>query len=161
MALPYPPDGRPLSLMAGVAVMRATEATGLKWPNDVLFDGRKVGGILVEGNNETTAIGLGLNLWWPDPVEGARGLFAADPGTEAHVEIGALWGAELMDLIETDGWPSDEYRRACRTIGLEVTWEPKGSGKAVGVAEDGALVVETRKGTEHLHSGAVRHIRSS
>jgi BirA family biotin operon repressor/biotin-[acetyl-CoA-carboxylase] ligase len=146
--------------MAGVAATRATEGTVLKWPNDVLLDGAKVGGILVERNESTTVIGLGLNLWWPDPPDGAGALFGADPGESARNEIGALWGAELMELLDGEGWPRDAYREVCATLGRQITWEPDGEGKARDVAEDGALLVETGSGSEKLYSGGVHHIRA-
>ncbi|HUG08081.1 MAG TPA: biotin--[acetyl-CoA-carboxylase] ligase [Acidimicrobiia bacterium] len=152
-------EERPLSLMAGVAAARATEGTALKWPNDVVVDHAKVGGILVERTGDTTVVGLGLNLWWPSPPDGMDALFPEDPGEEAHAEIGALWGAELMEAIDGKGWQIDEYRRACATIGRDITWEPDGAGRAVDVADDGALVVETSTGRETLYSGAVSHVR--
>lgn len=154
-----PEDRRPVSLMAGVAAVRTVESATLKWPNDVLVDGAKVGGILVERSDGVTVVGLGLNLWWPDAPEDAAAIFEDDPGGEAHAEIGALWGAELMEVLDSEGWPRSAYRDSCETIGRQITWEPEGSGRAVDVAEDGALVVETPGGQETLHSGAVRHIR--
>ncbi len=156
---PNADDNRPLSLMAGVAAVRAIPETRLKWPNDVLKDHLKAGGILVEMSEGVAVVGLGLNLWWPNPPEGAGALFDDDPGQEKHAEIGALWGAELMRLVDGDGWPAGEYRDACETLGRDITWEPEGSGTAVEVAEDGSLVVHTATGEERLHSGAVHHIR--
>jgi BirA family biotin operon repressor/biotin-[acetyl-CoA-carboxylase] ligase len=54
-----------LSLAAGVA---SAEACGpgvrLKWPNDLLLDGRKVGGILVESTPAKAICGIGINLTW-------------------------------------------------------------------------------------------------
>jgi BirA family biotin operon repressor/biotin-[acetyl-CoA-carboxylase] ligase len=155
-------EDRPLSLMAGVAAVRATHRTRLKWPNDVLLgDGSKVGGILVERSGDVTVVGLGLNLWWPAPPDGVSALFELDPGEDRYAEIGGLWGAELMELIDGSGWPADAYREVCMTIGRDITWEPHGAGKAVDVADDGALVVDSRDGeTMALHSGAVLHVRA-
>lgn len=65
-----------------------------------------------------------------------------------------------MELIATDGWPIEEYRAVCSTIGEHIVWEPAGTGMAVGIGDDGALLVETQDGVEALHSGAVRHVRS-
>ncbi len=155
-------DERPFSLMAGLAAVRATSGTSLKWPNDVMFGEEKVGGILVERSASLAVIGLGLNLWWEaTPPEGAGALFADDPGGDVYREIGALWGAELMELIDDEGWPLDSYREACTTLGRSITWEPEGIGKAVDVATDGALMVETPSGRETLYSGAIRHVRES
>lgn len=152
-------DDRPFSLMAGLAALAATDGTELKWPNDVLRAGVKVGGILVERNEETAVVGLGLNLWWPDAPEGSGALYEVDPGEERHAEIGSLWGAELMELVESDGWPVADYRSSCVTLGKEITWEPGGRGRAIDVADDGALVVDTDSGVEKIYSGAIRHIR--
>ena len=67
-----------LSLAIGVAVARVLKSIGLKqiglkWPNDVLVDGKKIAGILIEtsqiGNKTTTAIiGIGLNFKLPDEL---------------------------------------------------------------------------------------------
>lgn len=153
-------DQRPFSLMAGVAAVRANDQTSLKWPNDVIAGALKVGGILVERSGEVVVVGLGLNLWWPDAPAGAGDLFDEDPGPEKHAEIGGLWGAELMRMIEADGWPLDEYRSNCVTVGRQISWDPGGSGRAVDVARDGGLVVETTDGeTTTLYSGRVSHVR--
>lgn len=152
-------EARPLSLMAGVAAVRATSGTSLKWPNDVLVDGAKVGGILVERSEDVTVIGLGLNLWWAVAPQAMGALFTDDPGEEAHAQIGALWGAELMEAIDRTDWAVEEYRAACVTLGRDITWEPEGSGRAVDVGSDGGLLVETSQGIESLYSGAVFHVR--
>jgi BirA family biotin operon repressor/biotin-[acetyl-CoA-carboxylase] ligase len=154
-------DDRPFSLMAGLAAVRATSGTSLKWPNDVLSGADKVGGILVERSDDLAVIGLGLNLWWDHtPPEDMGALFDDDPGADAHVEIGALWGAELMEMIDGDGWPIDRYRETCSTLGRQISWDPDGSGEAIDIAEDGALIVETASGRENLYSGAVKHVRA-
>ena len=155
-----PGDNRPFSLMAGLAIARVASQVELKWPNDVLKGDLKVGGILVEGSDDVVVIGLGLNLWWPDPPEGAAGLLDEDPGEGLFGEVGGLWGAELMGLVDGRGWPLDEYRARSVTVGRDITWEPSGSGRAVDVANDGGLVVEADGVTETIYSGAVRHISS-
>lgn len=152
-------DRRPFSLVAGVAASRVVGGSSLKWPNDVLIGKTKVGGILVEQSAGVTVIGLGLNLWWQDPPEGSGAVFGEAPGESAHLELAGLWGAELMDLLVGESWARDEYLQACATIGRNVTWQPNGAGRAVGVGEDGALVVETDAGVETIHSGAVHHLR--
>jgi BirA family biotin operon repressor/biotin-[acetyl-CoA-carboxylase] ligase len=152
-------DKRPISLMAGVAATRAVDGCFLKWPNDVLNDRGKVGGILVERSAGLTVVGLGLNLFWADPTPGSASVFESDPGESAHVAIAALWGAELMEILTRDGWPRDAYLAACTTLGRSVTWEPDGAGLAIDVADDGGLVVESRAGVETLYSGAIKHIR--
>ena len=156
-----PDDHRPFSLMAGISVVRTLPEVRLKWPNDVLKGEAKTGGILVERADGDVVVGFGLNLWWPSPPEGMVGLREQDPGPEVHRELGAMWGAELMRLLDGEGWPIHEYKEACATLGQKITWEAEGAGTAVDVSEDGGLVVELSDGgREVLYSGAVRHVRS-
>lgn len=154
-------EDRPLSLMAGLAAVRATSNTTLKWPNDVMVGEAKVGGLLVERSEDTTTVGLGLNLWWRDAPDGMGALHVEDPGPEAHAEIGALWGAEFMEMLEDTDWPIEAYRAVCDTLGGDITWEPDGAGRAVDIALDGALIVETPSGRQPIYSAAIRHVRSS
>ncbi len=69
-----------LSLVAGLAVVEALQAmgveqVGLKWPNDLVANGRKLGGLLVQGRAEGSAsaavIGLGLNVRMPTDAAAA------------------------------------------------------------------------------------------
>jgi BirA family biotin operon repressor/biotin-[acetyl-CoA-carboxylase] ligase len=155
-------DMRPFSLMAAVAALRAISGVRLKWPNDVMIGEGKIGGILVERSDDELVIGLGLNLWWPSAPAGTAALYEQDPGADHHSEVGALWGAELMRLIDNPGWPIDEYRSGCQTLGRRITWEPDGSGTAFDITEDGGLVVELDGGGETtLRSGTVRHVRGA
>ncbi|MCZ6662615.1 MAG: biotin--[acetyl-CoA-carboxylase] ligase [Actinobacteria bacterium] len=154
-----PDESRPLSLVAGVAAARTKSAFGLKWPNDLMIDDSKVGGILVERADAVVVIGMGLNLWWPDAPDGYGALSSDDPGAKVHAEIAGLWAAELMLLVEGEGWPVDEYRDRCVTIGRSISWEPDGSGLAVDVNVAGELLVEADGDIRAIRSGAVSHIR--
>jgi BirA family biotin operon repressor/biotin-[acetyl-CoA-carboxylase] ligase len=151
-------DSRPFSSMAGVAAGRSIEGSTLKWPNDIMLGELKVGGILVERSSEVV-VGLGLNLWWPEPPPGVGSMRDDDPGPELHKTIGGLWVAEMMALVEEGGWPRDEYRSRCVTLGREITWEPAGRGRAVDVGDEGELVVEVEGRRETITSGAIRHVR--
>jgi BirA family transcriptional regulator, biotin operon repressor / biotin---[acetyl-CoA-carboxylase] ligase len=149
-----------LPLLAGVAAARTVEC-GLKWPNDLLVEGRKVGGILVESADGVAVVGLGLNLWWPDAPAGMAAIHQADPGPDLASELGERWAQTLLDLVR-DGpaaWPRAEYLAACVTVGCDITWQPAGSGHAVDIAPGGGLVVTTPTGPTTLHAGEVRHVR--
>lgn len=154
-----PEEPRPLSLMAGVVAAGLGFAVGLKWPNDVMVGDSKAGGILVERSGDIAVIGLGLNLWWPGAPEGMCGLFADDPGGGRLAELGALWGAGMMRLLDDRGWPRERYKALCSTLGREVTWEPDGEGKAVDVDRQGALRVERAGKLVTVRSGEIRHLR--
>ncbi len=99
-----------LSLAVGVAVVRALAKVGageaaLKWPNDILQDGRKLGGILVEllpGAPHAAVIGIGINLHLPPGMPGdvraaSAALCAAGESTDENDLYAALLLARLLD----------------------------------------------------------------
>lgn len=153
-------------LVAGVAAHDAVQHelgvdTQLKWPNDILLDGVKAGGVLSELKSGVLVIGCGLNLWWPDPPPGATALLDHDPGAAISVEIAHAWAARLLALVR--GLPASfdrlRYTELCATIGTDITWEPGGSGRAIGIDSDGALVVTASDGSVVLRSDEVSHVR--
>lgn len=166
-SLAFPVDrfavGDTFSLAVGLAVRSALAgvadiAVELKWPNDLEANGRKVGGILVERDEQRVVVGCGLNLWWPDAPPGTAGLLGEVPDPEVGVSISEAWAT---DIVQSDGrWHRDRYIAACSTLDAEITWEPGGRGIATTVDESGGLVVETADGTTTLRSGAVRTVRS-
>lgn len=154
---------RPLSLMAGLAAVRAIEPYAparLKWPNDLMLRGDKVGGILVEIAAGVAVVGLGLNLHWPDRPHGTAHLFDVAPPDGLSFEVAALWAAELNRYWDGAGWDRERYIELCETVGRSVVWDG-GEGRAVDVDSSGALVVETDEGVVRLVSGSVRHVRSA
>ncbi len=166
LAVGFVPPGPPatLPLTVGLAVREALADlvrvdAGLAWPNDLVTGDGKVGGILVEVHGAVAICGCGVNLWWPDPPGGAAGILPVDPGPEAAAALAASWAGRLLGRLDDPGWGRDEYREACVNVGRDVTWEPAGEGRAVDVASDGGLVVETATGPVTLHSGAVRAVR--
>jgi BirA family transcriptional regulator, biotin operon repressor / biotin---[acetyl-CoA-carboxylase] ligase len=172
---PWPEEAWPrLTLVAGLAACRALgEAVRLEWPNDLVAGGAKVGGLLTEVADGVVAVGLGANLYWPEPtVEGAGGLWAEDPGPEAAPRLAAAWAEDLLARVAAGPgrWGRDEYTALCATLGREVTWVPTGReamgetagrGRAVALAESGGLVVETAGGRRVLHAGEVHTVRST
>lgn len=151
-----------LSLVAGLAA-RAALGSNLdcKWPNDLLLGGDKVAGLLAEAVGEVVVIGLGANLWWPDPPDGFGSLFDEDPGPSLGADLAARWCGDLLDRIAAgpEAWGHDEYRTVCTTIGRSIRWNPNGYGVAVDVDDCGRLVVETPAGRAVLASGEVSEVR--
>jgi BirA family transcriptional regulator, biotin operon repressor / biotin---[acetyl-CoA-carboxylase] ligase len=155
-----PADLPLIPVLAGLAAARVL-GCGLKWPNDVFVDDRKVGGILVEASDGVVVVGFGLNLWWPSPPVGVGAVHNDDPGPDRRFEVAEAWTRELLELIEAGprSWPRHEYREVSITIGRDITWSPDGAGRAVDIAADGGLVVVTPHGPTTLHASAVRHVR--
>jgi BirA family biotin operon repressor/biotin-[acetyl-CoA-carboxylase] ligase len=152
-------------LAAAVAVCHAfPEANGIKWPNDVWVDGRKVAGILIEGRPQDgwAVLGVGLNVAtepgeFPEDLrDTATSLRAA--GSQVATPEEAL-GVFLPVL---DAWleaPADavlcEWRERDALRGQRITW-PDGEGVAAGVGDDGSLLVQTDDaGVQSLHAGEV------
>lgn len=160
----WPPDRWTLiPLATGVAVARLL-SLNLKWPNDLLgaSSGEKVGGILVEATRDTTTIGIGINLWWPDPPPERAGLLTDDPGPDSHRHYGEIVGEAVWTELAggADRWSYDDYCAACLTLGREITWSDGQRGKAMGIDRvDGSLVVEQSGRRRKLNAGEVSHLR--
>jgi len=168
-----------LTLAVGVALARALAAAGagsvaLKWPNDVLWRGAKLAGILTELQGDAlgptaVVIGVGINVRLSEATRARIGQAAADLETACGVapdrnRLLAEVLIELDRLLEAFGRAGfaalrDEWQRHHAQQGRRVTLTlPDGtrrSGRARGVAEDGALLLETRSGTQRFHSGEV------
>ena len=98
-----------LPLAIGVALAETLGALGqqvhLKWPNDLLKDGDKLAGILIETQSAAqggtwTVIGIGLNLLMPDDMEAQLGRSAASVPWLARMERDALMAALLDGLAD-------------------------------------------------------------
>lgn len=154
-----------LTLFAAVAAARAVRRVtglpaGIKWPNDILVDEKKVCGILVESSAELgrlthAVVGIGLNVAVPEtalPPE-ARAQ-AASLSTLADRPLGRadllvalleeldLWYHRLVEagpgpVLEAAGALSLTLGRPVRVHGAGCDWD----GEATGLADDGALLV--------------------
>ncbi len=146
--------------LAAVAVARRLTQLDaqLKWPNDVVVDDRKLGGVLAERTpGGSVVVGLGLNVGW-SPDEAVRlgdDIHPLDVLVELLVELDQL-PAPSADLAE-------RYRDALCTLGRRVRIELAGGtleGTAVGVADDGRLIVIDECAVTHrIDVGDVVHLR--
>jgi BirA family biotin operon repressor/biotin-[acetyl-CoA-carboxylase] ligase len=128
-----------LSLAVGVA---AAEACGppvrLKWPNDLLFDGRKVGGILVEATPAKAICGIGVNLSWAPPGAAQLDQPREELLTRLIPEVEKWSSAHADDVLA-------RWRELSDTLGRRVRVELPGQ-VVEGIAEDvndrGELLVD-------------------
>jgi BirA family biotin operon repressor/biotin-[acetyl-CoA-carboxylase] ligase len=142
-----------LSLRAGLAVADLAGAGArVKWPNDVLVDGRKVAGVLVEGRLQEgwAVLGIGVNAALdlavlPDDVRERAGTLGLEP-SELPRALGDLLAALERRLAETPEATLAALRGIDALAGRPVRWEG-GSGTGAGIAEDGALLVRDAEGT--------------
>jgi BirA family biotin operon repressor/biotin-[acetyl-CoA-carboxylase] ligase len=165
-----------LPLAVGVALAEAVAAQGvpvqLKWPNDVLKDGAKLAGILIEtrgaaGGGTWAVIGIGLNLLMPDEMEVRIGRPIATAPWLARMDRDALMAALLAALVgamnqfEAAGFTAFRARwdglHAWR--GQPVAIIDAGAavqqGVAVGVDDSGRLLLDTIGGRVAVLAGDV------
>jgi BirA family biotin operon repressor/biotin-[acetyl-CoA-carboxylase] ligase len=152
---------RLLPLVAGVAVAEiAGPQAQLKWPNDVLVEGRKVAGILVEGRPQErwAVVGVGVNV-------ALRQSDFPDELRERAISLGL--GPEAIEptlhslLSALESWleaPAREVLEAVRArdalYGHEVRWADD-HGRADGIDAEGRLIVVTEAGPRTLDAGEV------
>ena len=183
-ALAWPADagdlGAAAPVVVGACLSDALQARGfdarVKWPNDLLVDGRKVGGILVEERGGAVLAGIGLNLASaPDPaaLRRDRAAEAAHLGTFGKVPGAVTVWVDLVKSVQTC------YRQCVAVsgskalsrflegrlawLGRDVRVSEGGShefrARIVGLAEDGGLRLrrdEAGPGQDlTLHSGSI------
>lgn len=162
-----------ITLVAGLAVCKAVGLNAqIKWPNDIVINGKKICGILTEMSAEIDMVnyvvcGIGVNVN-TESFDSDISLRA----TSMYIESGEKYCRnELIARISNEfeyyytrflnnglGAVLDEYKNYCVTLGREVNVIFKKetvSGKAVDVDENGNLVVETDHGIIHVTSGEV------
>jgi BirA family biotin operon repressor/biotin-[acetyl-CoA-carboxylase] ligase len=176
---PGRPSG-PLTLRLGLAVARAAEAVapvtiGLKWPNDLLLEGRKVGGILCETASEGdepafVVAGIGINIrqrtedWSPE----LRGRATSLEDATGSVDVGELAGRVARGWLAVGQAPSprlsdeeiEAYAERDVLRGRVVEVEGERAGRADGIEPTGALRVQTADGLRRIVSGTVRLART-
>lgn len=176
-----PQDLAALGLVIGVCARRALRESGLedvrlKWPNDIVVDGKKLGGILIELRAESAGpasvvIGIGLNV-----ALGARVLEAIAEAGGSAIDLdtaglkqpsrNAVAAALITQMIrgllvfEKEGLQpfAEEWREADALRGRQIdvhTMEGISRGLARGIDLHGALVVETPQGVRRFVSGDV------
>jgi BirA family biotin operon repressor/biotin-[acetyl-CoA-carboxylase] ligase len=168
-----------LGLAVGIAVARAVDDLGLaevrlKWPNDVLYDGRKLAGILIEmraehGGPSTVVIGIGLNVHIPARVRAG----ISQPVVDLHEALGRAPARNRIAarLLEALTQRLADFSRAGFAplaaawahydglAGRRVQLELPGRavvGMARGVDPTGMLLIEQEDRTEAFLSGHVR-----
>ena len=175
-----------LPLVVAIAVSRALARAGLhghgiKWPNDILVQGKKLAGILVElqsaGSGPALAvIGVGINVRMPSPEPGEPAAAINRPWTDlvsqlkagdAGISRNRLVSFLLDELLEAlvaferagfEGF-SDAWRELDLLQGKKIQLEQNGqiqAGTAHGVDKNGGLLLETpQSGTQVFHYGEV------
>lgn len=167
-----------LSLAVGLGVARALTAcgidVGLKWPNDLLWRGRKLGGILIEVRGDSlgpcaAVIGIGLNVRLAEGVKSridqpAADLADAGAGNMARTDllIAALDAlSQVLVDFDREGFVSlraewvRHHAHQDRVVTLAAPDGTRMHGIARGVDEYARLLLETESGVRAIHTGDV------
>jgi BirA family biotin operon repressor/biotin-[acetyl-CoA-carboxylase] ligase len=170
-----------LSLMMAEAIRAALAELGLnprvKWPNDVLVEGKKISGVLAEANKDLSAVvvGFGINVnqsLEELPTSTATSLLVSGASSLDRDQLLAQTITHFkklyLELAAAGGDPSLSGLRskilvASATVGelVEVSFPDGGSaiGEAIDIDEQGRLKVETSNKTLLVSAGDVLHLR--
>ena len=177
--------------LAGVALVDAVAElasrapwrprVGLKWPNDLLLDGRKAAGLLAEasihgGGLAWVALGMGANVnqspedFPPEVAELATSVALATGARVDRAELLGAWGTRFEAGYRQLGADATQpllaaYRDRLETLGRRVRADRVAGGPVVGTAVDlsagGNLVVLTGTGARvEVATADVRHLRA-
>lgn len=148
-------------------------AVALKWPNDLLCGGKKLGGILTEaktrGEDTHAAVGFGINVFENAATDSEAGATAAERESKRSPTIGSVF-LELCREFDRylehpdSGSVVEEWsRRAAHRAGdaIRVSFDPESPEREVegifdGLTEEGFLKLRTEAGERVLTSGEVR-----
>ncbi|VAW12152.1 Biotin operon repressor / Biotin--protein ligase [hydrothermal vent metagenome] len=161
-----PSQAARLTLMSAVALCEALRQetkldVNIKWPNDLLIDGKKIAGILTELSAEMdgirfVVIGVGINVNTPNSL-------LLDTATSVKNETGKSFSrVEIFQSILSSleqwyikvkdgdfGEVIDRWKELSSTLGRDICLQDQGgnvSGLAVDLSDDGALVIKNQKG---------------
>lgn len=165
-----------LPLFASMAVADALEQRygiqcQIKWPNDLLLNGKKIVGILCEGapDGHSIVVGIGINLAQPQEYFDAAGLphgtSLALQGVPVDMDTDPEWLAQYMTdfgfdralyTYEAEGFAPyrERYKALCVNLGRRVTYDG-GAGTAVDVDDEGRLIVRDETGDTRVFTGEV------
>jgi BirA family transcriptional regulator, biotin operon repressor / biotin---[acetyl-CoA-carboxylase] ligase len=156
-----------IGFVAAVAVAATLDAmlpgqAALKWPNDVLLGGAKVAGILTELVEEAVIVGIGVNVAHvpPDMPYQVTSLAAQGCGATAEEVLASLMQHFEQGLAAWTQGGFGPVRAAWLQRGPSLGQAMRageGTGRFAGLAEDGALLLETENGTRRVVAGEVAY----
>lgn len=167
--MPGDPPAPTLALVAAVALDQLVAGyvgearLSIKWPNDLLIDGAKLAGILLERAGDAVVVGFGLNLAsYPEGLErpatslAAAGLDPPDPGVslsdlaESFARWLGRWRSEGLEPIRR------QWLKRAHPVGAALAAGDGLRGLFDGLDEDGALRLRLADGSVHvMHAGDV------
>jgi BirA family biotin operon repressor/biotin-[acetyl-CoA-carboxylase] ligase len=169
------PPPQTLALVAGVAVHRAVQAfaTGpdllLKWPNDLLLNGSKLAGILLERQGDAVVVGIGVNVAVAPEVAGRTTTSLAAQGLPANRDgfaqaLATEW-SQALTRWHLGEWPvlRQDWLSRAHSVGTLVSVKDREQGELTGafagIDEDGVALLRMADGRIHpIHAGDIEMV---
>jgi len=159
-----------IPLLTGLAVAQGinsylnSDLVKIKWPNDLLIDEKKLGGILSEKSETGVVVGVGINIFQTQtelPISDATSLTNVVRNMEIdRSELLSRILDRIGEVLADLGKFKNEYREFCSTIGKSVMVTlPTGQvieDLAIGISTDGALLLKSRE----ITVGDTVHLRN-
>jgi BirA family biotin operon repressor/biotin-[acetyl-CoA-carboxylase] ligase len=156
-----------LTLALGLAAQRAIDdlaqvSVDLRWPNDLMLNDRKVGGILVQAESGAYVAGIGVNVnqtAFPPELEAIATSLRIETGLEHSKET--LMNRIIAESLRFSALPKAEILRRFTAAsswasGKAVIVDDRISGVTAGLDKDGFLLVRTATAIEKILAGGVR-----
>ena len=118
----------------------------LKWPNDIILNNLKVGGILVEKSGNNICIGMGINYFWEKPAIPEAGSLFTKKQEDSLINLHAEeWASKVLSSLAKNNFDLGRYKQKLQTIGKIVEY-PEGRGWAEDINDDGSLKIKSTDG---------------
>jgi len=159
-----------MPVIAGVVVCKALSSItkcdfGIKWPNDILINSKKICGILCDRKKDCTVVGIGINLlqaqdfFSHNKLPDASSVFIEcgkkiSPQDAVKAVCEELFKCYELFLREGKREILEEYRKSCLTLGLSCQ-SGDFEGVAVDILDDGSLLLKNAESELSVNSGEV------
>ena len=147
-----------LPFIVGISIMNVLEkdckGLNLKWPNDIILQGKKLGGILCEDFGDFSIIGIGINFENEPDIDNSTNLISNNISIDKSFFLSSfLYNFDMKSSLTSEEIIENFIEYDC-LIDKEVFWEGS-SGIVKSIALDGSLVVESNDKELNLYSEEV------
>ncbi len=144
-----------LPFITGVSIIQAlpdlASELRLKWPNDIILSGKKLGGILCQDDGNMAVIGIGLNFDNIPPLPNSISLSDSNFKADKTIFLNDFRTFFESNFVISNEDIISKYSSYDCLISNQITWA-SGSGVAKSINPDGSLNVQTIDGTLNLYS---------
>ena len=144
-----------LPFVSGISIIQALSNVGsrlrLKWPNDIILNGKKLGGILCQDDGKIAVVGIGLNFDNIPPLSTSTSLSDSNFKVDKTIFLNDFLTFFKSNFVISNEDVISKYSSYDCLISNQITWD-SGSGVAKSINPDGSLNVQTIDGSLNLYS---------